>query len=98
MAFTSISCENSQQSGGGIIPFQVHSQVCHLHGPLEASNPGTTTNAQIWFYDPETAVTIQTARFSRTYSPTLSMLTNMLSHYNPYIGLYQTAQEQLLAL
>jgi hypothetical protein len=26
------------------------------------------------------------------------MLTDMLSHCNPYIGLYQTAREQLLAL
>ena len=98
LAFTSVSCENSRQSGGGIVPFQVHGQVCHLHGPLEASNPGTATNAQIWFYDPETAVTIRTARFSRTHGPTLSMLTDMLSRCNPYIGLYQTAREQLLAL
>ena len=33
-------------------------QLWHLHGPLEAPNPGIAANAQIWFYNPKTAIII----------------------------------------
>jgi hypothetical protein len=103
MSFTSLSYQVDSRTTDGFVPFQIQGQLCHLHGPLEPNTDATPAYAQVWFYDPEMANQyrmgrVNTARNAKINGPILGMLTDMLQRCNPFISIYATAREQLLAL
>ena len=105
LAFTSVDYKVDSRVSGGIVPFQIQGQLCHLHGPLEPNTGQTPAGAQVWFHDPEMGNQIRMNRANRNRNgdaringSTLGRLTHMLYQCNPFIGIYTTAREQLLAL
>jgi hypothetical protein len=101
LAFTSVSYKSDIRTTGGVQSFQIHGQLCHLHGPLESNNNATPRYAQVWFYDQQMATDSRMALANSSRSPVdgriLTMLTEMLRDCNPWIQLYRTAREQLQA-
>lgn len=98
LSFTSVSYQkdNRLQGAGGITCFQIHGELFHYQGSLEASSEPPCF-AQLFFYDPAYAAGIRTARYPQLDKPLLIELTGMLTAYNPFIPIYQTARERLRA-
>jgi len=65
LAFTSVDYKVDSRVTGGIVPFQIQGQLCHLHGPLEPNTGQTPACAQVWFHDPEMGNQIRMNRANR---------------------------------
>lgn len=77
------------------VSFQIHEELFHLQGPLQATIENLLCFAQLFFYDPAEATRKRNERYSNLNSYLLRLLTNMLHDCNPFISLYKTANEVL---
>jgi len=96
LAFTGVNytAANRTAPGAGVYCFQ--GVLFHSHGPLlhGAEDPAY---AQIWLYDPQLGNGFRMGRNPELSLQLLHRLTDTLWHINPYIRLYETAREQLIA-
>ena len=76
--------------------YRVSCFICH--GPLENEPYTTPMYAQLWFYDPREAITACLAANSGIDEYLLNEIIHDLQDYNPWVGIYQTAREQLRAV
>jgi uncharacterized protein YdhG (YjbR/CyaY superfamily) len=72
LAFTSIKYkkDNCLQNQQGLTHFQIHGELFHLQGPLEAVHRMSAQFAQLYFYDPAEATAIR-ARYNTDLNPLL---------------------------
>ena len=99
LTFTSVNYKADSRMGAstgrGPVCFQIHGELYHLQGPLEATTKDTPPFAQLFFYDPSQATDICIHRDPTLDPDILYQLTEMLHRLNPYIGLYKTAREAM---
>jgi hypothetical protein len=67
----------------------------HHQGPLEVQNGHIPRYAQLFFYDPAYAVSVRSAHNPQLDHSILAELMEMLRETNPFISIYQTANERL---
>jgi hypothetical protein len=95
LAFTSIGYTADTRVNGGYVPFQIQGQLYHLQGPLENQPGAAPRYSQLWIVDSEMANDVRCR--DRNIDPaTLNELTDVLPEVNPYIGLYETARDQMV--
>jgi len=97
-SFTSVAHnmdETSAMHGGGIRNFQIHGELYHLQGPLEAPGPEDARYSQMYLYEPEFAKTLRAARHPTLNPRLLNEITDVLYTCSPWIQIYCTAVEQL---
>jgi hypothetical protein len=83
---------------GGVNCFQIHGELYHLQGPLDAAAGEAPRYAQLYFYDPAYATDARLRANTKLDGVTLQRLLDMLHEVrNPYIRLYLTARERLRA-
>ena len=97
LTFTSLGYKKDDrpenQQGHG--PFQIHGELYHLQGPLEADSENSAQYSQLFFYDPAYAAELRHRRNQNLDLSILQELTEMLHRVNPFIPMYKTAREQL---
>ena len=85
-------------ASSGISCFQIHGELYHLQGPLDAADNQAPRYAQLYFYDPAYATDTRLRTNSQLDRSLLRDLLDMLDQApNPYIRLYLTARERLQA-
>ena len=97
LTFTSVNYGVDQRPSiqRGPTYFQIHGELFHLHGPLQALNNQSPQYAQLFFYDPAYAAAVRWTRNPELEHSILQALTEMLHEINPFIAVYQTAMERL---
>ena len=97
LAFTSLSYTKDERLANqkGFKPFQIHGETYHKQGSLRARNSQVPSYAQLFFFDPDYAADIRTAKNPQCDRDLMQDLTAMLQEHNPYISMYKTAQEKL---
>ena len=97
LAFTSVNYRADTRiahQNRGPNSFMIQGDLYHMGGPLAASD-NQLHFAQLFFYHPEEATTIRSARHSDLDPGVLRCLTDMLYSLNLHIDLYKTANETL---
>ena len=98
LSFTSLDCTTTDRgASGGVNCFQIHGELYHLQGPLDAAAGQAPRYAQLYFYDPAYATEARLRANTELDGSILRGLLNMLNDNNPYIRMYQTARERLQA-
>lgn len=77
--------------------FEVHGEVYHMQGPLDADVTEDAVYAQLFFYNPAYAADLRHIQNVTLDRIVLDDLSQMLEDVNPFIGIYQTAREHLNA-
>jgi len=97
-SFTSVAHNLDRRTtahGSGICNFQIHGELYHLQGPLEAPSPENARYSQMYLYDPEYATNLRATRNSALDGRLLNEITEMLYSCSPWIQISRTAFEQL---
>lgn len=97
LAFTSVNYRADTRiihQNQGPNSLMIQGDLYHMNGPLAASD-NQPRFAQLFFYDPEEATTIRSARHLDLDLGVLRRLTDMLYSLNPHIDLHKTANETL---
>lgn len=100
LSFTSLNCivADRSASAGGVNCFQIHGELYHLQGPLDAAAGQAPRYTQLYFYDPAYATDARLWANTELDGAILRRLLDMLYDVdNPYIRLYLTARERLRA-
>jgi hypothetical protein len=97
LAFTSVRYQTDTRVNG-FVPFQIQGELYHLQGPLESEEGVPPVYAQVWIHDQQYGNTVRCERDPQIDRAILLEITNDLESVNPYIGLYRTAREQLVAM
>ena len=99
LSFTSFNCTVTDRGApGGVNCFQIHGELYHLQGPLDAAASQAPRYAQLYFYDPAYATEARLRANTQLDGAILRGLLDMLYDVNnPYIQLYLTARERLRA-
>ena len=97
-AFTSLGTKLNERmlQGGGPYSFRIDGELYHQHGsllPLETNN--RPVYAQLYFYDPQIALSYRMARNDGLKEATMRKLQDIILQYNPWIRIYHTAKEIL---
>jgi len=97
LSFTSLNYTATDRgASNGVNCFQIHGELYHLQGPLDAAAGQAPRYAQLYFYDPAYATDVRLRANTGLDGTVLRRLLDMLYDVrNPYIRLYLTARERL---
>ena len=98
LSFTSLNYSVTEHGAdpGGVNCFQIHGELYHLQGPLEAPTGEAPRYAQLYFYDPVYATDTRRQANTQLDSTILRRHLDMLHEVrNPCIQLHITARERL---
>ena len=89
LSFTSMNCTTTDRGvSNGVNCFQIHGELYHLQGPLDAAAGQAPRYAQLYFYDPAYATEARQRANTQLDGSILRDLLDMLDVHNPYIRLY----------
>ena len=100
-AFTSLGVPKRRmvthdQRGSGPYSFRIQGELCHWSGPLAPSEGEEPAFAQLYIYDPATALEARRRRNDKLNPLTLQALQDVLWESHPYAAIYRHAHELLL--
>lgn len=99
LAFTSLGVASgpdvNRGFGGGAWVFRIQGQLSHLSGALRPDNGTAPSYAQLYTYDPETALRQRMHRNSTLDNDTMSALQSMLIQHHQYAPIFKHAWEIL---
>ena len=98
MAFTSLGVKIDHSvtgAPGGPYVLRVNSEVCHRMGAFEPSGNESPSYAQLYLYDPQTALDQRMRRNRNLRNDTMNLLQTTLRTHHRYATLYQHAYEVL---
>lgn len=99
LAFTSLGVASgpdvNRGFGGGAWVFRIQGQLSHLSGALRPDNGTAPSYAQLYTYDPETALRQRMDRNSTLDKDTMSALQSMLIQHHQYAPIFKQAWEIL---
>ena len=82
--------------GGGPYSFQIQGELCHWSGSLTPGEGEEPVFAQLYIYDPATALEARCRNTSGLNPLTLQKLQDVLWDSHPYAAIYRHAHELLL--
>ena len=99
LAFTSVSYTKDTRIdfSTGVQVFSIHGELFHYQGPLLHGSQELPKFAQLFFYDPDYATNVRMQQHPDLDRSILKQLSLELDAYNPFIPIYKTARERLLA-
>lgn len=100
LAFTAIQYEKdtrirAEGRRDNFMPFSIHGELLHKHGPLQPRPGDPPRYLQLFFYDPDYAADVRSQRNPNLDRRLLLTIANALQECNPYIRMYKAAHEQL---
>ena len=97
-AFTSLGVPKRRivtHQGGGPYSFRIQGELCHWSGSLAPSEGEEPTFAQLYVYDPATALEVRCRCNNKLNPLTLQVLQDVLWESHPYAAIYCHAHELL---
>ena len=101
-AFTSLGVPkrrivtHNHRGGSGPYSFRIQGELCHWSGSLAPNEGEDPVFAQLYIYDPATALEARRRRNSELNPITLQTLQDVLWESHPYAAIYRHAHELLL--
>jgi hypothetical protein len=97
LAFTSLGVrvDGTVNSGRGPYVFRIGGELCHLIGSLLPTQSAQPTYAQLYIYDPRTALDTRMQRNSELNPNTMAALQDMLRERHCYAPIFRHAYEVL---
>jgi hypothetical protein len=97
LTFTSLGVDQDHEinDGSGPPTFRIHGELKHWSGSLLPQKGQTPSYAQLYIYDPKSAMTYWMNRNQGLRRDTMQLLQQLLLNNNAYASIYQHAFENL---